>query len=279
MAERLREGSATEAGAAVPHVGTRLPILRNRLTWADGLLLCLDFDGTLAPIVENPDEAALHPEVDGLLRTLRDHPDVVLAVVSGRALDDVRSRVGLDGLHYAGNHGLETLRDGDRVVDPDAAEAVPAVERIVDRLEADLADVSGAHVEDKGVTATVHVRQAAPDQAEDVADHVRSVTADEPVRLTTGKEVLEVRPRVDCDKGQAVRRLVEDHPGHLPMYVGDDTTDEAAFRELDPSGVSVHVGDGRDTAATARVDDPDQVAALLAWLAETGTDRLAQSPR
>lgn len=260
-------------------MGDRLSTLEDRLTWADGLLLCLDFDGTLAPIVDDPDEATLHPEVGAELRTLRDHPDVVLAVVSGRALDDVRERVGLDGIHYAGNHGLETMRDGERVVDPEAADAVPAIERAVDRLRADLADVPGCTVEDKGVTATVHVRQVDPDRTDEVRDHVRSVVADEPIRLTTGKQVLELRPPVDRDKGHTVRTLVEEYPGHLPMYVGDDTTDEAAFRELDAGGVGIHVGDGRDTAATARVDGPEQVAALLAWLGEVGTDRLERSPR
>ena len=265
------------------------PRLRERVADAPELLLCLDFDGTLAPIVDDPEDAQLLPGARSALERLADEPSVAVAVVSGRSLADLRERVGVEGVVLAGNHGLELgdataggARDdgagdgeSDDIVDPDAAAHQSAVERVVRDLRADLADVPGCEVEDKGLTATVHYRRTPDERVPEVREAVEAaVEAVDGLRLTEGKEILEVRPDVPGGKDRAVRRLRERHPEALPLFVGDDVTDEDAFRELPSEGIAVLVGDRGDTAASLRVRDPDDAVGFLRWIADVraGTD-------
>jgi len=228
---------------------------------ADGLAVFTDFDGTLAPIVDRPDAASMPPAVEEELAVLRDHPETAVAVVSGRALDDLRERVDVDGIAYAGNHGLELHGDGETVVNPDAQQARNAINAVCQRLRETI-DVPGAVVENKGVTATVHYRMVDDSGVPLVRDRVQDAVAPTSLRLTEGKEVLELRPDVEWDKGRAVEWLLDhltsDSEQWPPVYVGDDTTDEAAFRALPDDGVGVKVGEG-ETAAEFRVGDVDDV--------------------
>jgi trehalose 6-phosphate synthase len=255
-----------------PLVWERRGEVRERIAAADGVLACLDFDGTLADIVDDPDDAEHRPEARDALHALVDAPDTRVAVVSGRALADLRQRVGLD-LAYAGNHGLE-LFDGARTeVHPDAADARPAIARVCDRLRRELADVDGVVVEDKRLTATVHYRNVDGDRVDDVVDAVRAAVADEDeIRVTEGKQILELRPAVDWDKGRALEWLrdesLPDGERWLTVYVGDDVTDEDAFEALGDHGIGVKVGSTTEpTAAHCAVADPGEVADFLAWLA------------
>ena len=269
MTGRVTGGGADEADGAdatgdLPLLGNWLPLVEDRLGGADRLALCLDFDGTLAPIVEDPDAAAMPDRIEAALEELAATPGVDLAVVSGRGLDDLRERVAVD-CALAGNHGLEIDRGGDRWTHPDVDPA--ALDRIRETIAEHVADIEGCHVEDKRLTATVHFRRADVDRG-DVRPLVQSAVDDQPgFEATDGRQIVEVRPSVDWDKGDAVRELVDDGVG---MYVGDDTTDEDAFRalsDLPQGGVGVLVGD-RPSAAEFRVPDVDGVRAFLEWLAE-----------
>jgi trehalose 6-phosphate phosphatase len=246
--------------------------LSDRLANADGLALFTDFDGTLAPIVDRPDAAAIDPAAEDALELLRDVPDATVAAVSGRALDDLRERLTVDGLAYAGNHGLELHAEGETTVHPTAAGAEDTLEAVTTRLRETL-DVEGAIVENKRVTATVHYRMVDEADVPAVEERVRDAAANTPLRVTEGKEILELRPDVDWDKGRAVEwlhgSLVPDEEEWVAAYVGDDVTDEAAFRALPDDGVGVKVGDG-ETAADYRVDGVDEVTAFL--------ERVAASP-
>jgi len=244
----------------------QLASLRERLTGASGLLLCLDFDGTLAPIVDDPDDAAMTRATEGLLRRLAGAPNVTVALVSGRSVADLRERAGLDGVRYAGNHGLE-WDDG---VAEFAREKRPAMERALGTLRAELAAVPGCRVEDKGLTGTIHYRETPAERTGEVVETVEDVVASRAgIRCTRGKAILELRPDVPAGKDRAVERLRERHPDHVPMFVGDDVTDEDGFRAVADDGVGILVGDRDDTAASARVPDTDGVAMLLAWLIHT----------
>ncbi|MGQ4557162.1 trehalose-phosphatase [Halobellus sp. GM3] len=244
-----------------------LRTLGERLTEADGLLACFDFDGTLAPIVEDPSQAAIRPAIRTALRCLADRSDAAVAVVSGRSLSDLRERVGVDGVHYAGNHGLEWDDGSGRSVLPSARPSRSSVGAAVESLRDELDGVDGATVEDKSLTATVHYRRTPPGRVPDViettADVVESV---DDVRLTRGKQIVELRPDVPAGKGLAVERLRERHPNALPLFVGDDRTDEDGFRAVAADGYGVLVGDRTDSAAAVRVPDVDGVATLLEWL-------------
>lgn len=248
-----------------------------QLVDAEGLLLCTDFDGTLTGIVADPDAPEMRPGNRESLQTLREHPDVAVAVVSGRALDDLQSRVDIDGISYAGNHGLELAHEGETTVHPVAERQASEIHAVCEDVEERVGDVDGCLVENKGVTATVHHRQADFDDVQDVREAVEeSVDAIAPDRIhvSTGKAVVELAPAVPWDKGQAVSFFREDVPTTwTTMYLGDDTTDEDAFRAIAPTGVSIHVGN-EETAAVHRTPDPDTVERFLGWLAEDGVDRL-----
>ena len=264
----------------------------DRIREAEGLLVLVDFDGTLAEIQPRPEEAHARPDAREALSALAALPRTRVAVVSGRAVDDVRGRVGLDGIGYAGNHGLE-IQTPERQFVHDAAEgAASTVAAVCEDLRDRLADVEGALVEEKDLTATVHYRQVAGDDVDRVERAVREAVAahalsggadddatdEEPagdtLRVEAGKQIFELKPPVAWDKGRAVEwlrdALVPHGASWHPLYVGDDVTDEDAFRALAGVGTTVRVGPvDESTAADYRVEDPEAVAALLAWIAET----------
>ena len=258
--------------------GEPLAAIADRLAAADGLSFCTDFDGTLSPIEDDPDVPELPPENRAALETLRDHDRGRVAVISGRELADLRSRGGIEGIAYAGNHGLEVLRDGETTVHPVAKKRQRDLERIVDDLDDRLAGTD-CFVEDKSVSATVHYREE-PDRAEAVHEAVEAAVegvAPGGFERSTGKAIVELTPTVAWDKGGALSLLTTDFDGWLPVYVGDDTTDEAAFRALGEEGVGVHVGTGEDTAADYRIDDPSAVERLLDWFRTEGLAALDRS--
>ncbi|MFC7154595.1 trehalose-phosphatase [Halomarina halobia] len=264
-----------ESGAGVPSLWSISDAVADRLADAEGLLVCLDFDGTLAPIVPRPEEAAIPAATRKRIRALNALDGVQVAVVSGRALTDVRERVGLDGLVYAGNHGLELERGGDLTVHPLASASRPALRRACRAIHARLGTIPGCRVEDKGVTATVHYRDAADAAVPAIEEVVSTVAGAESLRVTDGKAVFEIRPRIPWGKGRIVSLLAaEVGGGWLPIYVGDDTSDEDAFGVLaDGVGIGVVVGSPSATAAAARLDDPDDVATFVGWLTARWADR------
>jgi trehalose 6-phosphate phosphatase len=260
---------------------TNLYAVVEELVDHEGLLVALDFDGTLAAIERRPEQATIPDATREAIEALAAEPNIEVAIVSGRELADVRERVGLDDEHvsYAGNHGLE-IHAGEYEVHPDAKDAERHIDAICDLLTEQLAGIDGAIVENKGVTATVHTRLVADDEVPVVENTVETLVATrDDVRLTTGKDVLELRPEVEWDKGEAVRelydQLVPEGERWLPVYVGDDTTDEAAFSVLDDRGLGVKVGEDPGTKAPYRVADPESVRTVLTWLHEYGVEFLA----
>ncbi|ELZ31091.1 trehalose-phosphatase [Halogeometricum pallidum JCM 14848] len=257
--------------------------LDSKLREREELLLCVDFDGTLSPVVEDPDSATMLPENRAALEALQSHPDVTVAVVSGRELSDVRSRVGLTGVTYAGNHGLELRTEGTTKVHPVAKERKSDVERLSAELRGTFEEVRGVHVEDKGQTLTVHHRRAADAHAERARRTVARLVGEfggETLTVSGDEEIIEVRPSIDWDKGSIVSSLLHDRVSCLPVFVGDSRTDEAGFRAVERDGVGIRVGepDDRATAATEFVSDPAETAALLEWFQRTGVDRLTGPP-
>lgn len=234
---------------------------------AGPLLVCLDFDGTLAPIVDRPDGARLDAAmIDRLARLATLVPT---AVVSGRDLGDLRDRVPIGGIAMVGTHGVEVAHaDG-------SVERVPGLERsdarlggLVDRLRRATAALSGVLVEPKRHSVAVHWRLADP-AGEAAAERIVDAAADDytEFRVGRGKMVAEFRPAVERDKGGAVALLRKAGNGAAPavLYIGDDVTDEDAFRALDRSrDVGILVADPpRPSAADWCVPDTDAVGALL----------------
>jgi trehalose 6-phosphate phosphatase len=233
--------SKSEPEHALKHVQKIVERLKERR-----LALFFDYDGTLTPIVRRPEEATLSDEMRSLLRELASR--VTVSIVSGRDLADVRKMVGLDRLYYAGSHGfdvagpdnmqmqLEQARDHLAELDEAAAE-------LKDRLEL----VKGAWVERKRFAIAVHYREADERDAGRIEQAVDRARAAHPgLRKKGGKKIFELQPDVPWDKGKAVRWLLEQlklaGPDVLPVYVGDDVTDEDAFKVLSNGGLGIRVG-------------------------------------
>lgn len=265
----------SERTAPLPALSNRERLARS-LDGSDGLTLGVDFDGTLAPIVEDSDAPVITDRARAALTRLADHSRVTVAVVSGRELSDLVGRVDIEGLVYAGNHGLE-VRAGERtLVHPAAARQRPRIEALSERIRERLADFPACTVEDKGLTATVHVRGS--EDADRAISLTESLAADagSDVRVVSGKRVRELRPTVNWDKGATMDMLTDATPvGHRPLFVGDDTTDEDAFRSVQPDGVGVKVRSDApmETGASFGVAGQTAVPRLLEWLAEYADER------
>ena len=221
-------------------------------------LLFLDYDGTLAPIVDDPAEAWPHPDVPALLTALAERHPVV--VVSGRAIAKLTHFLPGVRVQAVGLHGAEEGTLGET---PEASPALAAVAGPLAELKARVPKMDGVIVEDKGPTFAVHYRAAPDPEAARSALEAWASGVPDGLHAVWGKKVLELRPR-DLSKGTAVVRIAAEHPDHTPVYLGDDTTDEDAFRALEASGdpVTIKVGEG-ETAARYRVPDVDAAVAYL----------------
>lgn len=236
---------------------------------SERILIALDFDGVLAPIVARPQDARPLPgsrePMQRLVRAARVH----LALVSGRALSDLRALADpAAGMLLVGSHGAElgTVDGHQALLDDDR---VALLDKVVAGLEDVVAANPGTHIEVKPAGAVLHTRRAGRDAA-DAATRaaLEGPAALDGVHLTRGKEVVELSV-VATDKGEAVEHLRRQVGADAVLYVGDDVTDEHAFAVLDPANgdVRVKVGDG-DSAADHRIAGPDEVVKLLAALAE-----------
>ncbi|OBK44171.1 trehalose-phosphatase [Mycobacterium sp. 1081908.1] len=233
-----------------------------------------DFDGTLSDIVNDPGAATPVPGAVEALRNLAAQCPV--AVLSGRDLADVTKRLGVPGIWYAGSHGFElTAPDGTHHENENAAAAVPVLEEAAAELRDRLGSIPGIAVEHKRFGVAVHYRNAARDRVGEVTAAVRAAGQRDALRVTTGREVIELRPDMDWDKGKTLRWVLEHLGGSaplVPVYLGDDITDEDAFDAISDDGVPIlvrHNEDGdRTTAARFALDTPAQAAEF--------TDRLAR---
>lgn len=251
--------------------------IRERLAAGSQLCCCLDFDGTLAPIVEDADEAAPTAANEAAVARLASAPAVTTAIVSGRALTDVRDRIDGPGT-YAGNHGLELQRDGSIAVHPVARKRAARVAAVCGTLETVLDPLPNCRVENKRLTGTVHFRSVPPAARPVVQRRTRAVVdrfGGDALEVSDGKCIFEIEPSIPWGKGNAVELITADMPpGTVPLYIGDDVTDESAFRVVEPDGIGIRVAGDEPSAASFRLESPDSVARFLEWLGSTGVELL-----
>jgi trehalose-phosphatase len=243
--------------------------LLERLERAPQLLLFLDFDGTLAPIVERPELAVLPSSVRGVLKNLQKLPWMGLSFVSGRSLENLKSRVALEGAVYAGNHGLEIEGPGIRFDHPHALRLSGALGEITDRIASRAATLDGVEIEKKGLTTSVHFRGASAATRRWLLWLLRELVPSDDKRFVwkEGLLVYELRPCVAWNKGHAIRWIRNQlgMAAALPVILGDDLTDEDAFVAFDDA-VSICVNPRVATAANYSLRDPEEVEEFLTWL-------------
>ena len=237
------------------------------------LALFLDYDGTLSALCAHPDQAVLSAPMRSALEACADRSDTHVTIVSGRSLPDITAVVGHPGLTYAGNHGLEISSPGLPAFRHKDLEHYQAA---MDRLAAALGEVAtqGAWVEAKGPTLTFHYRAVPDARQADVAARAWSVIREAGFQARDAHAAVEARPPTGWDKGQAVLHVVRQRYGPAwfggvrVIYVGDDKTDEDAFRAVAGLGVTFRVGyHAMHSAADHRLHDVTAVQALLEWLA------------
>lgn len=209
------------------------------------ILLFLDYDGTLTSIVDHPDQAVMTEETRELLQELRSLKNITIAIISGRGLDDVICRIGIDGIIYVGNHGLEVRGAGIEFEDPLAPEQKEIMKEIYKTLKDNYRAHKLVYIEDKGSTLSVHYRRVSQGMMDDVGRIFHTIidpyVSEGSIEITEGKKVWEIRPifmgsEGPINKGAAtfklIKHLLKKEKKAAVFYFGDDTTDEDAFKAL-----------------------------------------------
>lgn len=239
----------------------------------------LDYDGTLTPIVERPELAVLDPAMRDIVRALSERCSV--CIVSGRDRPDVEKLVGIDSLIFAGSHGFDIASPGGRAIQKEqGGEFAGLLAEIIERLHRELDPIEGSLIEPKKASVAAHYRLVAEAERPKVQAVVDAILAEHPdeLKVTPGKMVWEIQPKIDWDKGKAVLYLLGalglDTGDVVPFYFGDDHTDEHAFEALSGRGIGVFVGDAADpevgnraTAADYICKDQDEAGRFLDSLA------------
>jgi trehalose-phosphatase len=245
-----------------------------------GLFLLLDYDGTLVEIAPTPQQATISPARTAALRRLAGCPRCHLAIISGRDLDDLKKVVGIDGVYYCGSHGLElegpgiSFRNGLRDLHASAATG------LADKVTALVGGINGVLIEKKRFTLCVHYRLCSHEDAAKVkhlvTETAEPLVAEGKIRLMAGRKNIELLPPCDWNKGKIALWLLQmyqtAHPAELPLpiFMGDDLTDETAFDAIGTYGITVFVGSHRDSSARYSLKDVGQVYEFLenvtAWL-------------
>jgi len=232
------------------------------------VFIFLDYDGTLTPIVDTPDLAVLDGEMRRVVQELSKKHTV--SIVSGRATDDVRKKVDIENIFYAGSHGFEIINPDGRVnINQQAKKIRATIEKVFNELKQQLKNVPGALVEDVKYTITVHYRLVSDEDFSDVKEAVDgALKKNNSLRMTSGKKVFELRPKIDWDKGKAVQWILDalnfNSKKQSTIYIGDDTTDEDAFKVVNDCGFGIVVSDhARKSYAKYYVENTREVEQVL----------------
>ncbi len=245
---------------------SRLP--KEALSGNKKLVFFLDYDGTLTPIVDKPELAVISEEMrQTVARLAKAH---TVAIVSGRMREDVEKMVGIKDIFYAGSHGMDISGPGLFLLEPRVKETAPLVEKVIATLSSDLEGLEGVLIEKKKISVAVHYRLLKDEKRlPEIEGRVRQIVDEnKALRLMHGKKVFEILPDIPWDKGQAVRWIMDalkvSWEGSSVVYIGDDVTDENAFRVLRTRGTGILVAEGpRSSCAHFQVASPDDVRSLF----------------
>ena len=250
----------------LPHALNNDKDIEQRLTGKTPAVF-LDYDGTLTPIVDRPEDATISESMQEAVRGLAER--CVVCVVSGRDRQVVQELMGLDNLIVAGSHGFDIWSPDEGTIEHGAGTGFEdLIAEVEERLENETSGIEGASVEPKKASVAVHYRLVSEGEQQKIKDTVDDLLAERPdeLKMTPGKMVYEVQPKIDWDKGKAVLYLLEtlelDRDDVVPMYLGDDTTDEDAFgalSETSSGGIGIFVGHADDPEVAGRTTAADYV--------------------
>jgi trehalose-phosphatase len=235
------------------------------------LLVLCDFDGTLCEFDPDPSAVWLPASLRESLDAIAARPDATVGLVSGRRLDDIRTRAYLGGrAYYAGFHGLEIQGEGAKFTHPDADAVRDVIHGVAGAMAPELQRLGGVFLENKDLSLVIHFRAATTDvqlQALQIFDrHARPHVDDGRLRVMHGSCARELMPNIRWNKGTAVAwicdHVARSHGATWPLYIGDDVTDEDAFKFVKRRGLGVAASD-RVTGADFKVDGPGGVETLL----------------
>lgn len=258
------------------------PVFLQPLRVNERVFLFLDLDGSLLEIAATPAEVALSPERRKCLERLTAVPGVFMAVVSGRRIEETQHILQLQGIYYVGLHGLVILTpEGERVSYASPSQEVIAVLRsLKEKFDRSFSEVRGIFLEDKGLALALHFRLAKKEEASEAKNDFVQTASDYqdcgiPLRILHGKQVIEVMP-AGMHKGEAVTYLLNRYGnGALPVYIGDDVTDETAFQAVGDRGMSILVTKApRPTAASFYLYNPAEVEEFLKALVHLREGRI-----
>jgi len=236
------------------------------------VVLFLDYDGTLTPIVESPSKALISKQTKHLLKRLSANYRCKLAIISGRSLKDIKKRVGLKNIIYSGNHGLEIEGPSIRFEVLFSFNYKTIIKQIKKELNKRLSPINGVLLEDKGFSLSLHYRLVDKKRIPFVKttfDMVVSPYLNNKIKIKTGKKVFEIMPAVEWDKGKVALWLLNKlklHLGNrqiLPIYVGDDVTDEDAFKALKREGLTIFIGSPKKSNAKYYLKNTKEVFEFL----------------
>jgi len=237
------------------------------------ILLLLDYDGTLTPIVKTPSKAIIHKDIRELLQKLSRSPYCKIGIISGRKLEDIKNIVGVDGITYAGNHGLEIQGPKIKFESQVSPRLKSIIRNIATGMQKRLSGIKGALIDDKGLTLSIHYRlvnkKDMPAFEKIVSEVTNPYMVSDKIKVNSGKKVYEIKPPVKWDKGKVVlwflarQQFISGVKNVLPIYIGDDITDEDAFKALKRKGLTVFVGKPGNSKADYYLKNTEEVTKFL----------------
>jgi len=245
-----------------------------------------DIDGTISKIAPTPDEAVVEPLIKDSISKLVKRFKLV-AVVSGRSVEDAQRMLDIDGILYVGNHGLEYLKDGKRYIEPDVVKILPQLKKATEKIQnGDICRIPGILLEEKGVCFSIHYRQCEDSEKtrKIILDCLKKLEQKD-LKVTEGRKLVELRPPIAFNKGSILEKIVSDNNLKKVIYLGDDITDVDAFDKIKEL-VSLNKVDGAAIAVKSMevppyvmdhadywVDNVDEVGKFFLWLTENSKNK------
>lgn len=247
-----------------------LPLIEMAMKNKKEIVLFLDYDGTLTPIVDRPQDVRLAETMRKNLVCLS--KNYLTVIISGRQLDDLKQQVNIPTIFYAGNHGFEF--DNIKTTDPVYQKKyifINDINSIYQQLTQTLKEIPGCIIENKKFTLSIHYRLVAPDKLEMITNTIINLLSNYPtLALHGGKKVVEIRPNLTWNKGIAAENFLKwmhkNTPNYIPLFIGDDVTDEDAFQQFMANGITIKVGESLKTHAHYHLTSPEDVENFLVSL-------------